>query len=631
MFIRTTALTPVELRSAIVREPLVVSPDTTLREAIAQMSGVRTICNTTKTADSQLDYLHLEARSSCVLVVENDQLLGIVTERDVVRLSSQQQPLDRLVMKQVMAGPIVTLRESAFTDLFFAINLLQQHHIRHLPIVDELNRVVGLVTHESLRQTSRPVDLLRLRLVSEVMTGEVICAAPDSSMLAIAQLMAAHRVSSVMILESDSSLTEPQQIPVGIVTERDLVQFQALGLNLASCNAQVVMSTPIFGVKPDDSLWTVQQLMEQHSIRRLAVTGEQGELLGIVTQTTLLQALNPLELYKLAEMLEQKVVRLENEKIQFLENLLEEQVETRTATLKAKAQREKVVADLATQIRSSLSLQTILDTTVDQVRQVLGCDRVNIWQLEADSQIIAVAESTDLSLSLLGERIGDTCFKQSQVESYRQGHIRVVSDIFTTEMSDCHRDLLIHLQTRAKIIVPLLCGDELWGLLNASESQHPRDWLPEEVELLQALSLHLAIALQQATTYQKLQEELTARQRIENQLRESEERYVTLVEASPVGIFRTDAAGNCIYVNDRWCQISGLNPKTAAGTGWRQGLHPEDREAIANEWQQSAQENRPFQLEYRFQRADGVVTWVYGQSVAELNADGQVVGYVGTV
>ncbi|WP_083811331.1 PAS domain S-box protein, partial [Kamptonema sp. PCC 6506] len=817
MFIRTTALTPAELKAAIVREPLVVSPDTTVIDAIAQMSGMRAICDTVRHGNAQL---HLEARSSCVLVAEDEQLLGIVTERDMVLLSAQQRSLEHLAIAEVMASPVVTLRESAFTDLFLAIDLLQHHHIRHLPITDEQDRLVGIITHETLRQTSRPADLLRLRLVSEVMTSEVICAAPDSSMLAIAQLMAHYRVSSVMIVESSSSPTEPLQIPVGIVTERDIVQFQALALNLQTNLAQSVMSTPIFSVRTDDSLWTVQQKMEQHSIRRLAVTGEQGELLGIITQTSLLQALNPLELYKLAEMLEKKVVRLETEKVQLLGNLLEQQVEARTAALNAKVQREKLVAALAAQIRSSLSLQTILDTTVEQVRQVLGCDRVNIWQFEADWQTIAVAESTDSSLSLLGERIDDTCFKQEQAEIYRQGHFRVVTDTSTTEMSDCHRELLIRLQTRAKIIVPLLCGDKLWGLLNASESQHPREWQPEEVKLLQALSLHLAIALQQATTHQKLQEELRERQQAEAYLRESEqryatlaaaapvgifrtdvaglctyandryfhiagiaptaalgngwqqalhpedrdwviaqwdrfiedgnkgrgeetreenhsfdssesnnslslphpspipphpppsplphpspipppsplsspspqplapspffleyrfqrpdggvtwvygqsvaerdangetigylgtvtditdrklaeahlqaseERYATLVEAAPVGIFRTDAEGNCIYVNDRWCQISGLNPKTAAGTGWRQGLHPDDREAIATEWQQSIQENRPFQLEYRFQRSDGGVTWVYGQSVAELDVEGQVIGYVGTV
>ena len=78
-------------------------------------------------------------------------------------------------------------------------------------------------------------------------------------------------------------------------------------------------------------------------------------------------------------------------------------------------------------------------------------------------------------------------------------------------------------------------------------------------------------------------------------------------------------------------RTADLTPKPPLARGWRQGLHPDDREAIATEWQQSIQENRPFQLEYRFQRSDGGVTWVYGQSVAELDVEGQVVGYVGTV
>ncbi|MEO0373292.1 MAG: AAA family ATPase, partial [Cyanobacteria bacterium P01_A01_bin.17] len=114
-------------------------------------------------------------------------------------------------------------------------------------------------------------------------------------------------------------------------------------------------------------------------------------------------------------------------------------------------------------------------------------------------------------------------------------------------------------------------------------------------------------------------------------LRASEQRYATLAAAVPVGIFRTDAAGNCIYVNDRWCQIAGVTSADAIGQGWRQGLYLEDRDLISTEWYQSAQENRPFQLEYRFQKSDGTVTWVYGQSVAEQDVDGQVIGYVGTI
>jgi PAS domain S-box-containing protein len=635
MFISTSALTTVELTTAIIREPLVVSPDTTVRDAIALMSGVRSLCHTNKTADEQLEQLNLEVRSSCVLVAEAGQLIGILTERDIVRLSAKRQPLDRLLVQQVMAHPIVTLRESDFTDLFSAINLLQQHHIRHLPIVDDTIHLVGIVTHESLRQIFRPIDLLRLRLAAEVMTREVICATADRPILEIVQLMAQNQVSSVIVVEPRDQ-PEPLPIPVGIITERDIVQFQALGLNLESCQAEAVMSTPIFTIKPEDSLGHVQELMNQRLIGRLVVTGKQGELLGIVTQTSLLQALNPLELYKLAETLEAKVVKLEADQVALLENRnieLEKQVESRTTALKAKAQQQKLIADIATQIRSSLSLQTILDTTVEQIRQVLDCDRVNIWQLEPDWQTIAVAESTasDSSLSLLGERISDTYFQQDHAPIYCQGYVHIVSDIYALEMSDCHRDLLLGLQIRAQILLPILCGDDLWGLLNVSESQHPRDWQPEEVELLQVLSVQLGIAIQQATTHQQLEHELAIRRRIEATLQESEQRYAALAAAAPVGIFCTDALGNCTYINDRYCQITGLTPKSARSQGWQQGLHPGDRDWVLSQWDNFVGNQHPFEIEYRFQRPDGTITWVYGQSVAERDGNGELVGYVGTI
>ena len=146
MFSGTTALTQIQLRTAIVRHALVVSPDTTVMDAIAQMSGVRSLCNTSRTAEAQLDDFDKEARSSCVFVVENEQLVGVLSEPDVVRLSAQQRSLENLAVRSVMAHPVLTLRESAFTDLFFAINLLQHHQIRHLPIVDEHDRLQGIVT-----------------------------------------------------------------------------------------------------------------------------------------------------------------------------------------------------------------------------------------------------------------------------------------------------------------------------------------------------------------------------------------------------------------------------------------------------------------------------------------------------
>nr|WP_265578598.1 PAS domain S-box protein [Nostoc sp. UIC 10630] len=78
----------------------------------------------------------------------------------------------------------------------------------------------------------------------------------------------------------------------------------------------------------------------------------------------------------------------------------------------------------------------------------------------------------------------------------------------------------------------------------------------------------MAIAIQQATAYQQLETELAERQKTEAHLRQSEQRYASLAAAVPVGIFRTDAQGNCFYVNERWCSLTGLTPEEAAETGW---------------------------------------------------------------
>ncbi|MEM6435232.1 MAG: PAS domain S-box protein, partial [Cyanobacteria bacterium P01_D01_bin.115] len=431
--------------------------------------------------------------------------------------------------------------------------------------------------------------------------------------------------------------TAALQIPIGLLTERDLVQFQALGLALDQHHAGAFMSNPVFAVKSGDSLWHAQELMERHFIRRVVVTGDHAELLGIVTQSNLLQVLNPLELYHLTGVLEAQVETLEAEKIALLESqatVLEAQVRARTAHLQAQAEQNRLVADLALQIRSSLNLSVILQTTVDRIQAILGCDRVTIWQFDADWINTVVAEATTSEVSLLGARVQDSCLQSGTGQlaaAFGQGQIRIVPDIHAVEMSDCHRELLMRLHTRAKVLVPLLCDGELWGLLQASESQQARDWQPHEVELLQSLANHLAIAIDQATTHEKLAAELQLRRETEARLSESEQRYAALTDAVPVAILRSDQAGHIIFLNERWSQLSGLTVEASLGKGWIAALHPEDRDWVVAKTQAYVLQGVAFQHEYRLLRPDGQVVWVYEQTEVEHNADGQMMGHIGTL
>ncbi|MBD2435725.1 PAS domain S-box protein [Nostoc sp. FACHB-110] len=126
-------------------------------------------------------------------------------------------------------------------------------------------------------------------------------------------------------------------------------------------------------------------------------------------------------------------------------------------------------------------------------------------------------------------------------------------------------------------------------------------------------------------------EDITERKEIEQALQESERRYATLAASVPVGIFRTDVEGNCVYVNDRWCENTGLTPQQAAVYGWKAALHPEDKQMVEEQWHHVVQTGQIFNLEYRFLRADGLETWVFGQAVPEKNSDGTIIGYAGTI
>jgi PAS domain S-box-containing protein len=310
-------------------------------------------------------------------------------------------------------------------------------------------------------------------------------------------------------------------------------------------------------------------------------------------------------------------------------------------------QQQQIIAATALRIRQSITLQTILDTSAAQVRQFLQADRVVVYQFtpNMDGEIVTEAVLPGWKKSL-HVQISDTCFQQNKGGNYQLGETRAIDDIYKANLAPCHLRLLEKFQVKANLVVPILIEHprcetleveptelcpHLWGLLVIHQCSAPRQWQPFEIDLLSQLAVQMAIAIQQATAYQQLQRELAERERIEAVLRESEQRYLSLSAATPVGIFWVDLEGNYRYVNDRWCQIAGVSSEAAMGTGWSSTLHPGDRDNIALEWVLSIKEKRPFQLEYRFQRPDGSITWVFGQAIAEEDRNGEIQGYIGTV
>lgn len=114
-------------------------------------------------------------------------------------------------------------------------------------------------------------------------------------------------------------------------------------------------------------------------------------------------------------------------------------------------------------------------------------------------------------------------------------------------------------------------------------------------------------------------------------LADSERKFRTLSDASPLGVFHTDALGRCTYTNARWQATFGLTLEHSLGERWTSTLHPDDRPAVFAEWQRASAAGIEFAMEFRVKRPDSTVRQVRSLARAVLGDSGTVTGFVGTV
>ncbi|MBC1224034.1 GAF domain-containing protein [Nostoc sp. UCD121] len=226
--------------------------------------------------------------------------------------------------------------------------------------------------------------------------------------------------------------------------------------------------------------------------------------------------------------------------VQALNANLELRVQEQTAELEKSLLLTKVIKQITEQIRSTLDLQTTLQTIVSEVRSLLNSDRVVIFQLNSKSVI--VEEINGNWQSVLGVNAPLECFPDEHTYLYAQGRVRAINDVSTNSLSDCHREFLQGLQIQANLVVPINIGIELWGLLIAHECSAPRNWQDTEIDLLQQLGDQAAIAIQQAQLYeQTCKAETEARNKAEqlgktlHKLQETQTRLIQTEKMSGLG------------------------------------------------------------------------------------------------
>ncbi len=177
------------------------------------------------------------------------------------------------------------------------------------------------------------------------------------------------------------------------------------------------------------------------------------------------------------------------------ESSLRFQSETQTES----ARRARTLTSLTSDIRKTLEESAIFETSVERTREVLAVDRVIVYRFNSDyTGGVAVAESVEKGWSRAkGQTLEDPMLPDS-VDRFKTGRVSFVEDIETENLTDCHCRLLRELEVQANMVAPIVVGDELVALLCAHECSGPRQWQPEEINMIDQIGTQIGFALSQA-------------------------------------------------------------------------------------------------------------------------------------
>ncbi len=215
--------------------------------------------------------------------------------------------------------------------------------------------------------------------------------------------------------------------------------------------------------------------------------------------------------------------------------------------IERQSQQRDLLANIALKISHSVELSKILQSTVEGTRALLNCDRSIIYQLSPDCSGAIVSESMKAEWSTaLGSRLEDHAFIDEQallINDYRQGRRTILSDVeHDPNLANWHRNMLTQFQVKSVLVVPVLCREpksidtpSLWGLLIAHHCEQAHHWQPDEIDLLDELSMQMAIAIHQAELISDIRESLENQKLIEQELSDR----VIEIEDANLQLFKT--------------------------------------------------------------------------------------------
>ncbi len=237
-----------------------VQVDATLKEMIDRMSG---------------------NGKGVVIALEGKKAVGILTERDVVRLLfegvSQEETADRIARK-----PIIAM--DGKRPIGYALNLLIENNVRRLVVVDDAGNFLGIVTHKDLLKHLEEDyyrSILKVKHIFDNLRSLVSVRSSDS-ITEVLRKMVDHKISAVPVLSGGK--------PVGIIAEKDILRMAHEEAPLRE-GIPRYMSGDVVCAGLETGVIEIVRTMNARNISRVVITDPDGLAIGMITNRDLVRNL----------------------------------------------------------------------------------------------------------------------------------------------------------------------------------------------------------------------------------------------------------------------------------------------------------------------------------------------------
>ena len=223
-----------------------------------------------------------------------------------ILLKLKNYAINQIIKRAITVSPKTTLLD--------ARSMLLRHRISRLVVIEN-EKPVGIITEKDLVKAIYRIDnkIIENVRVSEIITKRLLTKTEDATLYDCAKMMLNNKISSVVILKKDGSLS-------GIITKTDLISV-FLTQAVEPLKISKIMTRPVITVKPADSLLYVESMLIKNRISRIVVVRNRKPV-GIITHRDFIPAKIPLWLRQFGDPQEIEKYRMAKNPNEFRSNQL---------------------------------------------------------------------------------------------------------------------------------------------------------------------------------------------------------------------------------------------------------------------------------------------------------------------